>query len=79
VLARMRAGDFNYFGAVDEGLYCDLGEGVVDWGGIAAGLKRFGFTGWVVVEQDLRLTPGDPRPVASLRRNREFIRQLLNA
>jgi inosose dehydratase len=79
VLARIRSGDLDYFGAVDEGLYCDLGDGAVDWGGIAAGLKRFAFTGWVVVEQDRRLTPGDSRPVASLRRNREFVRQLLNA
>lgn len=77
VLARLENGDLDYVGAVAAGLYCDLGDGAVDWNGIAAGLARTGFAGWVVVEQDRHLIPGDRHPAASLLRNRVFVRSLL--
>lgn len=78
-LARLQAGEISYVEGVRDGLYCDFGDGLVDWSGFAAGLSAHGFAGWVVAEQDRQLTPGDPAPVTSLRRNREFLRRLLNA
>jgi inosose dehydratase len=76
VLGQLRAGDVTYREAVGQGLYSDFGEGQVDWSGIRRGLDRFGYAGWIVVEQDRALVkPDDERPVASLRHNRAFLRQ----
>jgi inosose dehydratase len=78
ILDRLRAGQMTYREAVREGLYCDFGEGAVDWNGIARGLDQAEFAGWVVAEQDRELQQGDPRPAASLRHNRSFLRRLFN-
>lgn len=79
VLARMRGGEISYFAAVAQGLYCDLGDGEVDWDGIKHGLHQAGYTGWIVVEQDCQLRPGDSRPIVSLERNRGFVRRHFGA
>ena len=78
ILNRLRKGQTTYREAVRDGLYCDFGEGVVDWDGIARGLDQAGFAGWVVAEQDRELQQDDPRPAASLRHNRGFMRDLFN-
>ncbi|MCC6314777.1 MAG: TIM barrel protein [Thermomicrobiales bacterium] len=72
-LARLRAGEIDYSTAVGEGIYCDLGDGVVDWGRIVAGLAAAGYADWLVVEQDRRLSPEQDAPFASMRRNRAFV------
>ncbi|MGH2532316.1 MAG: TIM barrel protein [Thermomicrobiales bacterium] len=79
VLERMRAGELSYDQAVDAGLFCDLGDGVVDWDGIRRGIEAVGFTGWVVAEQDRTLTSDVAVPLASHRRNRAFLRDLFGA
>jgi inosose dehydratase len=78
ILDRLRAGQTTYREAVRDGLYCDFGEGVVDWDGIARGLDQARFAGWVVAEQDRELQQDDPRPAASLHHNRGFLRDLFN-
>jgi inosose dehydratase len=74
LLDRLRAGETTYREAVRDGLYCDFGTGAVDWDGIARGLESAGYTGWIVAEQDRELRQDDPRPAASLRHNRDFLR-----
>lgn len=78
ILNQLRAGETTYHTAVGDGLYCDFGDGLVDWDGIARGLDQAGYAGWIVAEQDRQLQEGDPRPAASLRHNREFLRQQFN-
>ncbi len=75
LLDRLGAGETTYRDAVGDGLYCDFGDGLLDWGGIADGLAHAEFAGWIVAEQDRELLKGDPRPAASLRRNRDFLRR----
>lgn len=76
VLARMRAGEVDYFTAVGQGLYSDLGTGIVDWQGLKCGLDRFGFDGWVVAEQDRLLSPGSRVPFDANKRNYRFLADL---
>ena len=38
--------------AVGEGVFCPLGEGVVDFGALRDALEEHGFDGWAAVEQD---------------------------
>ena len=53
VLARLRAGEIDGFGAaVRERLFTELGNGMLDVPGILATLEALGYTGWIMIEQD---------------------------
>ena len=77
LLANMQAGELDYVAAVGQGLYCDLGEGIVDWKGFASAIDEIGFDGWVVAEEDQILVPGRQAPFDSNIRNRAFLANLL--
>lgn len=74
VAAEARAGGWDYFTAVRRGIFCELGRGSVDFAGLTQTLRRIGYDGWIVVEQDV--LPGMGRPADSARRNREYLRTL---
>ena len=65
---------WDYFQAVSGGVFCELGKGDVDFPALMTELKKIGFEGWGVVEQDV--LPGMGRPKESAARNREYIRSL---
>lgn len=74
-LARQgRQEGWDYFTAVRRGVFCELGQGSVDFAGVLADLRRRGYGGWVLVEQDV--LPGLGTPKESARRNREYLRSL---
>jgi len=79
VLEEVRAGRQTYLEAVGNGLYCDLGTGLIDWQGIAAGLQAVKYSGWVVAEEDQILKPGSRQPFLSNTKNRIFLTNLLLA
>jgi inosose dehydratase len=60
-----------YNDAVGRGVFCDLGQGLVDFPAVKAWLDRAGYDGWIVVEQDV--LPGMGSPKESARRNREYL------
>jgi inosose dehydratase len=74
IAARARAEQWDYFSAVRQGIFCELGKGAVDLGAVVETLKATGYDGWVVVEQDV--LPGMGAPADSARRNREVLRRL---
>lgn len=74
VADRAREGKLNYKQAVGEGVFCELGRGVVPFGGALALLEQTGYAGWVTVEQDV--LPGMGEPLTSAIANREFLRSL---
>jgi inosose dehydratase len=63
-----------YLEAVRSQLFCELGRGVVDFAAVTSDLKRTGYEGWIVVEQDV--FPGYGSPKASAERSRDFLRAL---
>ncbi|MDX1617426.1 MAG: TIM barrel protein, partial [Balneolaceae bacterium] len=63
--------DWGYFEAVEHGVFCELGEGSIDFEAILGELKRIDYSGWIVVEQDI--LPGMGSPKESAQRNREFL------
>ncbi|MEO5898005.1 MAG: TIM barrel protein [Vicinamibacterales bacterium] len=73
VAARARERHWDYNNAVRNGVFCELGHGVVDFAGVLEGLAALPFSGWAVVEQDV--LPALGTPAASAGRNREFIRR----
>lgn len=68
------ANGWDYFESVSHGVFCELGKGDVNFPALIAELKRIGFDGWGVVEQDV--LPGMGKPKESARRNREYIKSL---
>jgi inosose dehydratase len=74
VAARALAGQWDYFQSVRAGIFCELGQGDVPFAPVKAELERLGYTGWIVVEQDV--LPGMGTPRASAQRNRAFLQRL---
>jgi inosose dehydratase len=74
VAARARAEGWDYQRAVRHGIFCELGHGTVDFPAILAGLRRRGYDGWIVVEQDVLAGMGTPKESAA--RNREYLRSI---
>lgn len=62
---------WNYFQSIQQGVFCELGQGEVNFPALIAELNRQGYTGWGVVEQDV--LPGMGTPKESARRNREYL------
>ena len=67
-----RSEGWDYFEAVRQGVFCELGQGCVDFPAVLKWLKKQDYDGWAVVEQDV--LPGMGSPKESARRNREYLR-----
>ncbi len=65
----------DYFAAVAAGVFCELGEGAVDFPKLLADVQSLGYDGWAIVEQDVLVDDPDA-PLQSARRNREYLRKL---
>lgn len=77
--ARVVKGEVAFSDAVSEGLWTVLGEGSVDVRSMIAALEDAGYTGWYVLEQDLKLT-GEPEgegPQADVRRCLDYVKEAL--
>jgi inosose dehydratase len=63
-----------------RGVFCPLGEGVVDFGKVTESLRSLGYAGWVIVEQDVVPDANgklEPEPTESARKSRVFLRDRL--
>jgi len=69
-----RRGEWDYFAVVRHGLFCELGQGAVDFDAVIRELRTMAYDGWIVVEQDV--LPSMGTPFASAHRNREFLATL---
>lgn len=69
-----RENQWDYFESVSQGVFCELGKGAVDFPEIANELKKRGYDGSIVVEQDV--LPGMGSPKACAQHNRDYISTL---
>lgn len=74
LVARAAARGWDYIEAVRQGVFCELGQGAVDFVAVRDALLATGYQGWIVVEQDVLPNMGSPKE--SARRNRGYIRKL---
>lgn len=74
IAQRARTEGWDYFTAVQHGVFCELGLGAVPFAAIAEWLRVRGYQGWIVVEQDV--LPGMGSPKASAERNRDYLRTI---
>jgi len=72
--ARAAAEEWDYQRSVREGIFCELGRGEVNFPAVIQELRESGYTGWLVVEQDVLPSLGSPAESAA--RNREYLRTL---
>jgi inosose dehydratase len=64
----------DFYDACAAGLFCNLGDGVVDFPAMKAALEATGFSGWATVEQD-RDPSGARSTLADARANLEFLKR----
>ncbi len=74
VAAQARESGWEYNFAVGKGLFCELGQGEVDFAAVLNELKSINYQGWVVVEQDVLPSMGTPKEAAQ--RNRQYLQSI---
>jgi inosose dehydratase len=77
-LERVRRSDVSMQDAWTRGVFCPLGEGVVDFPAVIEALRGAGYAGWLIVEQDVVPDAAgklNPDPSTSARRSRSFLRE----
>jgi inosose dehydratase len=74
VAAQSRAAGWDYFESLRHGVFCELGQGGVDFPAVAAWLESRPDIQWGIVEQDV--LPGMGKPKACAQRNREYLRSI---
>jgi inosose dehydratase len=77
-MAHVRASEVDMDSAWRRGVFCPLGEGVVDFPRVVEALRSAGYEGWLIVEQDV--VPDEqgrlvPEPFESARRSRQYLRE----
>lgn len=77
-LEQVRRSDVHVREAWKRGVFCPLGEGVVDFPRLAGQLRSSGYAGWAIVEQDV--VPNqrgalDPDPFESARASRSYLKE----
>lgn len=78
VAERVLSGDLPYGDAIWEGLFAPLGGGDIDIDALVRALEDAGYTGWYVLEQDIKLAgePAGAGPVADVRASLDFLRRV---
>jgi len=76
VLATARAQGWDFWTAISAGIFCPIGQGVVDFAGIMTALDALEFTGTATIEQD-RHPLSDTDPLADLRASIAHIEPLI--
>jgi inosose dehydratase len=74
VAAQARGEGWDYFRAVEHGVFCELGQGVVNFPAALEWLRENNYRGYITVEQDV--LPGMGSPKASAQRNRAYLERI---
>jgi len=74
VAEKARLNQWDYFTSVQNGIFCELGKGAVDFNRFIDELKAHDYSGWAVVEQDVLPGMGNPKQCAQS--NREYLKGL---
>jgi inosose dehydratase len=71
IASQSREQQRNYKEAIGAGVFCELGQGSVDFAAVTKKLEQLGYGGWICVEQDV--LPGMGEPQVSAERNRKHL------
>ena len=71
VAQQSRENEWDGPASVGHGVFCELGQGDVDFPAVLETLRSLNYSGWIVVEQDV--LPGMGTPKESAQRNRDYL------
>ena len=74
VRAQANAEGWDYFTAIRHGIFCELGQGCVDFAAVLRWLTAHNYQGFITVEQDV--LPGMGSPKESAARNRAYLSKI---
>lgn len=72
--AQARDQAWDYFTAVKNGIFCELGQGDVPFAAVKSFLIQKDYPGWIVVEQDV--LPGMGKPKLCALKNRQYLHSI---
>jgi inosose dehydratase len=64
-----------FYDACGQGIFCNLGDGEVDFPAVRQKLVDAGFNGWCTVEQDCD-PEGDTSPIDDAKLNRNYLESI---
>jgi inosose dehydratase len=76
---QVREHRIDYAQAVSEGLYKQLGTGDARVEAVIETLRRSRYRGWYAIDQDVRLTSKDDKPLPAIKRSLDYVRRLVVA
>jgi inosose dehydratase len=74
VLESVRRNGIGYLDAIRSGVFCELGEGAVNFRSVAEELEKAGFHGWGIYEQDVDPAMAAAASVSAIR-SRQYLRR----
>lgn len=76
-LASTRREGWDFLEAVRRGVFCELGEGAVNFPQVIEQLMAHGYDGWAIVEQDVDASQPGVHPFESALRSRQYLRDVI--
>jgi inosose dehydratase len=77
VLESIRREGLGFLEAVRRDIFCELGQGAVDFPSIREGLASCDYDGWAIVEQDVDASQPGVRPLESAVRSRRYLSRMI--
>jgi inosose dehydratase len=66
--------EWNYFESIQNGIFCELGRGSIDFKAVLEQIEKHNLSDWIVVEQDV--LPGMGTPKENANRNRRYLKSI---
>ncbi|HZU44911.1 MAG TPA: TIM barrel protein [Terriglobales bacterium] len=77
VLGEARRRNFDFEQAIGAGIFSPIGEGCIDFAGLFRFLSANGYSGWMVVEQDVIYGKTAVPPAESMRASLDYLKKVL--
>ncbi len=77
VLEKVRREGVGFLDAVRQSIFCELGQGAVNFTAVIGALADRRYSGWAVVEQDLDASQPGVRPLECAIRSRRYLRDII--
>lgn len=78
VLGEVRRQNFNFERAIGAGIFSPIGNGCIDFQGFFRYLSQSGYSGWMIVEQDVIYGKTSVPPVESMRGSLGYLKKVVS-
>lgn len=74
IAKKSRENNWGYFESIQNGIFCELGKGSIDFNSVLNEIRKYNLADWIVVEQDV--LPGMGSPKENAKRNRQYLKSI---